>query len=49
MILAVMVGMAAEAQVAALLDSESRTLLKTIRAFTPWIVTRPLDGPKRCT
>jgi hypothetical protein len=29
-------------------DSESRTLLKTIRTFTRPIVTWRLDGPKRC-
>jgi hypothetical protein len=36
-------------QVGTVADSESRTLLKTIRAFTRPIVTRRLDGPKRCT
>jgi hypothetical protein len=37
-----------DAQVGAAADSESRMLLKTIRAFTRPIVTRRLDGPKRC-
>jgi len=36
-------------QVGAVVDSEPRMLLKTIRAFTRPIVTKRLDGPKRCT
>jgi len=35
-------------QLGAVADSKSRKLLKTIRAFTRRIVTRRLDGPKRC-
>ena len=35
-------------QVAAAADSKSRAPLKTTRAFTRPIVTRRLDGPKRC-
>jgi hypothetical protein len=35
-------------QVEAVADSKSQTLLKTISAFTRPIVTRRLDGPKRC-
>ena len=38
-----------KAQVVATTGSESRTLVKTIRAFTRPIVTRRLDSPKRCT
>jgi hypothetical protein len=37
-----------KAQVAAVSDTEPRMLLKTIRALTPSIVTKRLDGPKRC-
>ena len=37
-----------KAQVAAVPDTEPRMLLKTIGAFTRPIVTRLLDGPKRC-
>jgi hypothetical protein len=35
-------------QVAAMADHEPPKLLKTIRAFTRPIVTRRLNGPKRC-
>jgi len=38
-----------KAQAGAAKDSESRTLLNTIRAFTRPIVTRRLDGPRCCT
>jgi hypothetical protein len=37
------------AQVETLSGAKSRMLLKTIRAFTRPIVTRRLDGSKRCT
>src|SRR5262249_32752000 len=37
-----------KAQVGAAMNGQSRILLKTIGAFTRPIVTKRLDGPKRC-